>query len=130
MNAWNDARRAFAVTAQLADLPNALSGLAQLEAFQGHVAAAEQALERLEQLSSEHYISPLSSAVAEASLGRTHDAINRLCTSVEGRATRVAWLGVDPAFDVIKGDSRFLPLLDTIQQDAFSASSQPEARAS
>jgi tetratricopeptide (TPR) repeat protein len=117
MDEWGAASQAFAAVERLSDLPLALSGSGRLEALRGNEAAAEQALEQLQRSRARHYISPLNLAAVETALGRTDEAIAYVDAAFRERATRLAHLGVDPAFESLKNNGRFLSILINIQNE-------------
>jgi hypothetical protein len=57
------------------------------------------------------YISPCEIAIAAAGLGDRDMAFEWLDRSLLGRSGWHIWLKVDPYWDSIRGDSRFLRLL-------------------
>jgi eukaryotic-like serine/threonine-protein kinase len=82
---------------------NLASALAQL----GNVDEAEQLLAQLETRSKAEWVSPMTLGVVYAALGRTDEALAAIERSFEQRDCWIVALGVEPAYDVLRGNPRF-----------------------
>jgi tetratricopeptide (TPR) repeat protein len=125
MSQWSEARNAFQAALRLGDLPSALSGLGRMEALCGNADAAHNALRCLAELGVEHYVSPLNSIAVQCALGRMDAAIDDLVIATAERSVGLGRLAVDPAFDPLKTEGRFMRVLDEIRYPVI-----PRARAS
>jgi TolB-like protein/DNA-binding winged helix-turn-helix (wHTH) protein/Tfp pilus assembly protein PilF len=76
----------------------------------GDIARAKELLERLQQLSGHEYVAPYHVAVLYVGLGRNDDALAMLEKAYSERS----WVNsafVEPAFDPLRNDPRFIALL-------------------
>jgi TolB-like protein/Tfp pilus assembly protein PilF/predicted Ser/Thr protein kinase len=91
-------------------------GLAYAYARAGRKAEAEQMLARLQALSSERYVSAMTSARVYAGLGQTDKAFEWLDKAYYDRSISAQTFGikVDPIFDPLRSDPRFTDLLRRI----------------
>lgn len=74
----------------------------------------QQQLEELEQLSKQHYVSPLDIATIYTRLGEKDGAFEWLEKAYEQRVGLLPWLKLDPGFDGLRSDARFIALLKKI----------------
>lgn len=58
---------------------------------------------------------PLWLAVIHVALGEKDQALDRLQTAFDDRSAGLVYLKMDPAFDALRGDSRFAGLLRRIR---------------
>jgi eukaryotic-like serine/threonine-protein kinase len=91
-------------------------GLAYAYARAGRRAEAEQMLGRLQALSSERYVSAMTSARVYAGLGQTDQAFEWLEKAQADHSISAQTFGikVDPTFDPLRSDPRFAELLRSI----------------
>ena len=89
---------------------NLALGLAQL----GHRTEAEELLAGLEKRARTDYVTPMTLGVVYGALGRTDDALAAIERSVEQRDCWVIALGVEPAYDSLRGNPRFEALVDQV----------------
>jgi len=68
-------------------------------------------LKRLEEISSDGYVSPYHLALIHLHLGNRHDAIQQLRKAAAIKDAWLVWLGVEPQLDPLRGDSAFEELL-------------------
>jgi tetratricopeptide (TPR) repeat protein len=115
VKAWSEARQAFSAGREVYDCALAVAGLGQLEALCGERNSAIQSLQVLGDLSASCYVSPVSFAALETALGNLDAAFEHLARAVQERSPRLVYLQIDPAFDRLRTDHRFLPLLSSIQ---------------
>lgn len=96
------------------DSPEFIAALGLAHARAGNVNSAREMLATLSRLSTERFVSPVGLAQIHAALGESDNALKALDDAVSVRATDLAWIGVRPAFDTLRGDPRFTRVLDTI----------------
>jgi len=72
---------------------------------------AMQILERLNQLSKQHYVSAHSLSLIHAGLRQMDEAFECLAKAYQERSAIMAWLRVDPRLDNLRSDPRFQDLL-------------------
>jgi tetratricopeptide (TPR) repeat protein len=112
---WSEARAAFIEGLRLSNEPAIVSGLRDVEALSGRREEAEDGLAQLDRLAASRYVSPVSMALIHAALGNTDEAFQRLRRALDERSPRAVHLKVDPAFDSLKTDNRFLKLLSELK---------------
>lgn len=98
-----------------------LSGDGQRAAALGHAYSASgftgvlrQQLSELKELSAQRYVAPLDIASIYARLGEHDQAFEWLQRAFDERFALLPWLGLDPRFDALRPDSRFVALLKKI----------------
>ena len=94
--------------------PMATAQIGYAHAREGDRAGAESSLNMLRAQSSQRYVSSCLAAQVHAALGNVDEAIHELERGVEERAPDTIWLGVDPGFDSIRSDPRFIAILERI----------------
>jgi serine/threonine protein kinase/tetratricopeptide (TPR) repeat protein len=85
---------------------------AECYAADGQTAVAKEKIATLEKMSQDRYVSPYQLALAYRYLGDSERALNALERAVELKEAWLNWLGVEPAFDPIRGDKRFDDILE------------------
>jgi len=85
--------------------------LGQAYASSGRRAEARQALEDLEKLSREKYVSPAAIATIDTGLGDRNQAFHWLDRALDERCDTLAYAKVDPSFDSLRTDRRWSGLL-------------------
>lgn len=97
------------------DSPQILAALGHACAVSSQRAAAQKAIEELQQTARRKYVSPYDVATIYAGLGEQEQALEWLEKAYEERS---GWLGlglkVDPKFDGLRADERFRDLLRRI----------------
>jgi tetratricopeptide (TPR) repeat protein/DNA-binding winged helix-turn-helix (wHTH) protein len=73
--------------------------------------AALQVLQELLKLSNETYVSPYGIAMIYSGLGERDRALDWLCRAYEQHDFIVGWLRLDPQFDDLRSDARFIELV-------------------
>jgi serine/threonine protein kinase len=63
----------------------------------------------------ERYVPPLPIALTYAGLGEINNAFRWLEHAVQERSLWIAWLAVDPRFDVFRGDPRYVSILEQMR---------------
>jgi len=91
--------------------PYPLSYLAALNASGGRTAEARALLEEVARMGEMRYVSPYMLAVAHCRLGDRETALAELERALEIGDARLAWLGVDPQFDPLRGQPAFRDIL-------------------
>ena len=86
----------------------ALSGFTQ--AASGKRQAAERTLSEMRVAAERTYVSPYSFALVYQGLRDTDNALQWLERAYEERDVRMVFLGVEPAWDSLRGDLRFIAL--------------------
>jgi tetratricopeptide (TPR) repeat protein len=115
MGRLQEARAAIFAAHRLTDEVMVLSSMAFVEAAAGHRSIAESLRNQLIEQMSTRYVSGVSMTLAEIALGNLDGAFRNLTRAIEERATRLVHISVDPAFDAIKTDPRFLGLLSSLR---------------
>ncbi|MEZ5351856.1 MAG: tetratricopeptide repeat protein [Bryobacteraceae bacterium] len=94
---------------QVDEKPAVLAVLAMSLAAAGRRPETEQLLERLFDASKTEYVSPVSLAMVELTLGRHEKAFSRLADAVEARAVRLIELDIDPVYDPLRPGGELEP---------------------
>ncbi|MDQ6785742.1 MAG: protein kinase [Acidobacteriota bacterium] len=90
-----------------------LTACGQTHAAAGNRKEAEAVLEKLESLSENRYVSPYHISIIYTFLGDKNKAISTLEKANKKSECWLAWMGVEPAFDVLRDDARFSNLFET-----------------
>ena len=77
----------------------------------GHKSDATAALQRMNELTKEEYVTPYGMALIFAGLNDREQAIHWLQKAYEDRSHWLVWLNLDPRFDNVRSDPRFADLL-------------------
>jgi tetratricopeptide (TPR) repeat protein len=96
------------------DLQRTDSNISQLGyayARAGRTREAQELLRELEGISKRRYVSPVAIARIHLGLGERDRLFALLQKAYEDRSDHLLWLGVDPAFDSVRGDERFSDLM-------------------
>jgi tetratricopeptide (TPR) repeat protein len=88
-----------------------LSGLGQVYGLWGKKAEAQKIIAELRRLSKQRYVSPLYIALVYATLGESDNAFVWLEKAYEDHAPWLIELGIEPAWDKLRSDPRFIDLL-------------------
>ncbi|HEX9962800.1 MAG TPA: tetratricopeptide repeat protein, partial [Pyrinomonadaceae bacterium] len=91
--------------------PFYLNELAAAYAEAGERDEAEKILARLREISATRFVSEYMLALVYCALGDKDKAFENLEKSLAARDAWLNWLGVDPQFDVLRGDARYADLL-------------------
>ena len=108
------ATAAFAEAYELSDDPMTVSGLGYIYAVVGNRARVDEARARLDEFGHSRYVSPIDLALVDVASGNLDLSFNQLQRAINERAPRVVHLKVEPVFDSIKTDNRFLDLLKNL----------------
>ena len=85
----------------------ALSVLAYAQALAGNDTEARHALDQLQALARQRYVSAGSIGLIYGALGETDKAFDCLDHAFENKDIEMVWLKVDPAYDPLRSDPRF-----------------------
>jgi serine/threonine protein kinase len=91
--------------------PYVKSALARVYAAAERASEARTALEELEALAEGEYVAPHLIALAHAALGGHDRALDWLERDYQVRDASLIWVNVDPGFDGVRSDPRFVDLL-------------------
>jgi TolB-like protein/Flp pilus assembly protein TadD len=92
----------------------AIGSIGYVEAVMGDKVKAGTVLEELKNLSSQHYIPPYNMALVHAALGEQNEALTMLERGCDEHDVRVTLLKVDPRWDSLRGNARFVAMLKRI----------------
>ncbi len=109
-----EALTAFETASRLDDNPESLVGLGYAYAAAAQPAKAKEALEQLTELARHRYVSPINQAIVYIGLDDKDQAFAWLEKAYEERAEWLCKIRVDPVFDPLRSDSRFLNLLQRV----------------
>jgi tetratricopeptide (TPR) repeat protein len=102
-----------------------LGALGEAYAYSGNIAAARDALDRLEQLSKTTYVSPRGPIYIYAGLGEWDRAFQELEQACDDHCPWLPSINVDPRFDAVRSDERFKRLLDRMHLRGHAAKVTP-----
>jgi serine/threonine-protein kinase len=94
--------------------PDFISDLAQAYAVAGRRGDALRTLAQLQYIAKQRYVSPVYIARVYAELGESTEALALLNRAFQERSDQLTGLRVDPAFDDLRADPRFVDLLRRI----------------
>ena len=94
--------------------PGIMSALGHACAQSGKQDEARHVLGELIEMSKQRYVSPYFMAEVYRGLGELEQTFEWLEKAVADRSDWLVWIGVEPAFDDLRSDSRFLSLLRRI----------------
>ena len=89
-------------------------GQAESLAAAGQTIEAEKLVEKLKDLSKDRYVSPYQMSLVYCYLGDKENALASLEKSFEVKEAWLNWLNVEPVFDRLREDERFLQLQEKI----------------
>ena len=93
---------------------NELAALGHAYAMAHQVGEVKKILDQLKERSQQTYVQPSLIAVIHVGLGDKNQAFDWLQKAYEDRSAGLLYLKVDPAFDSVRSDSRFVDLLRRI----------------
>ena len=94
--------------------PGSYGNVGQALAMLGRVPEARAELQRALQLEKQQYVPALDIAFIYVSLGEIDEAFPWLERAFVDRSTNLAFLPYDPSFDTLRGDPRFIALVDRV----------------
>lgn len=92
---------------------------AECYAADGQKAVAEEKLQALIDLSKERYVSPYQLALTCCYLNDPERALDFLEKALESKEAWLNWMGVEPMFDMLRSDARFIAILEKTGYDVF-----------
>ena len=95
-----------------------VSGLGQSYAAAGRVEDARAALKRLKEMSTRAHVSPYHTALIHIHLGEYDQALALLQEAHRISEGWLVWIGVEPVFDVVRGQPAFEDLLSKTRNPA------------
>ncbi len=110
-----EAKKAIEVSG---DTPQILATLGSAYAEAGRRAEARRVIAQLRELAATRYITPYHLALIHLHLGEKDEALSLLEQSVIVGDPWIVWLGVEPQWDSLRADSRFIGLLRRTQNPA------------
>ncbi len=97
--------------------PIPVAAIGHVFAVSGRTREAHDYLELVEEMSASQYVAPYWRAVLYIGLGKKEQAITWLEKAYENRDGSMVFLRVDPVFDSIRADARFVALLKRMKLD-------------
>ena len=95
--------------------PNDLGTLAHVLGMAGKADEARAILETLRRRAESDYVSPVAFAMGALGLGDTDEAFKWIHRAFEERRGWLVYLKVNPTFDTVRSDKRFMALLDAMR---------------
>ena len=92
----------------------AIGSIGYVNALMGDKAKAQAVLEELKTLSNQHYIPPVNIALVYNGLGDRDEALSLLERACDERDVRLTLLKVDPRWNSLRGNPRFVAILKRI----------------
>jgi len=92
----------------------AIASIGYVAALAGDKLKAQAVLDELKALSNEHYVPPVNVALVLSALGETNEALAWLEKGCAERDVRLTLLKVDPRWDSLRSDPRFIAILKRI----------------
>ncbi len=92
----------------------AIGSIGYAAALAGDEVKARSVLAELSQLSAQHYIPPFNLALVHVGLGERDEALALLERAVQEHDVRLTLLKVDPRWDTLRSDARFISILTRI----------------
>jgi serine/threonine-protein kinase len=105
--------------------PGSFGDIGQALALLGRRTEALAELERLQRLSKVQYVPSYDLAMIPASLGDANRALDWLDHAAAERSTLLGWMGLDPAFDSLHGNARFVDMLTRLDLRAVPTELAP-----
>ena len=102
---------------RLSDSPDVLAGLGYTYGISGNIEEAEKTLVEMDKLSSKRVVSPYHVAMIYAGLGEKEKALELLKLSLEQRSVWLTYIKVDPFWDNLRSDPRFIELVKKVGLD-------------
>lgn len=93
------------------DLTEAISLSGFTYAVSGRLGEAERMLRQLKAISKQRYVPPYNIALVYHGLGNSDETLRLLERAYEERDVRMVFLGVEPKWDTLRSDARFIKLM-------------------
>jgi TolB-like protein/predicted Zn-dependent protease len=101
----------FQETRKVNEDPETLTGLGSAYALAGQRADAMKMLNEMQAMSQRRYVSPFNFAMICTALGDNDQAMAHLEKAYADRSPLLVWLNVEPLFDRLRSDPRFIDLM-------------------
>jgi serine/threonine-protein kinase len=111
---FDEAIRSFRRARESGGSTIALAFAGHAHALAGQTAEAEAVLNGMVRLSETQYVPPYNLALVHLGLGRHAEAIELLEKGADERDARMVFLGIDPAWDGLRPDPRFIAILERL----------------
>ena len=108
---YGEALREFELSRELYKDPTMIGWSGRVYALMGNRDQALKVAEELKQTSKERYVSPYMLAIIYTALGDKEQAYEWLDRVYAERSYYVTWLKVDPVFDSLRADPRFIDFM-------------------
>ncbi|HEX5734917.1 MAG TPA: protein kinase [Blastocatellia bacterium] len=108
---YGEALREFELSRELYKDPTLIGWSGRVHALMGNRDQALKVAEELKQMSKERYVSPYMLAIIYTALGDKESAFEWLDKLYAERSYYVIWLKVDPVFDGLRADPRFIDFM-------------------
>jgi serine/threonine protein kinase/Tfp pilus assembly protein PilF len=95
----------------MGQIPAALAELGYCYARIGRRDEAHCTIQELQRLAAQTWVSPLSAALVYTGLGEEDAAMQHLEEGLEKRIRQLVWVNVDPRYDPLRNNARFLKLI-------------------
>jgi tetratricopeptide (TPR) repeat protein len=109
--AYKEAMAEFQRARELDDSPDILADIGRCYALSGK---EKEARKVLAELASRTYVSPYFFALIRIGLGEKEQALEWLEKSYEERSSTLVWLKVNPSFDTLRSDPKFINLIERV----------------
>ena len=120
---------AFEAARQLDDNPETLVGLGYAHASIGQITKAQECLDELSALATKRYVAPVNFAVLCIGMGDFDQAFPWLDRACDDHSQWLSDLGVDPTFDPVRTDPRFVNLLRRVNEMLLGQEALPSVTA-
>ncbi|MCA1733714.1 MAG: tetratricopeptide repeat protein, partial [Acidobacteria bacterium] len=111
---FDEAVRSFQRARESGGSTATLAFAGHAHALAGQTADAEAILNEMVRLSESEYVPPYNLALIHLGLGRHAEAIDLLEKGADERDARMVFLGIDPAWDALRLEPRFMALLERL----------------
>ncbi len=97
------------------NLPSVVAELGYALAASGQRLAAQKILRELQARATQEYIDPCFIAFIYIALGEKDQAFKWLEKAYEERSTQMVWLNVEPKYDPLRADARFMAVVKKVE---------------
>jgi TolB-like protein/Tfp pilus assembly protein PilF len=111
---FEEANAAFRKGVSLYRSPRMIGALGHSYALWGRNAEAHEALRELSEMAERRYVSPFDTALIFMGLREKDRAFEWLDEALAMRCYELVWLKVDPRWDILRSDTRFISILNAI----------------
>jgi DNA-binding winged helix-turn-helix (wHTH) protein/Tfp pilus assembly protein PilF len=112
---FDNAREAFrCVEKELGDWPVSLAARGFVAAVSGQIAEALDILAKLQQQRRHRFVTSYGVALVHAGLRRDDEALHWLDQAFRERSSWLVWLRLDPRWNALRDDRRFIELVDRL----------------